>query len=148
MKRTALIVIAVLIAGLGVTIYLMYTHEPADNVSGDPDYTLTSSGLIEAFEKDSSAASLKYINKVIQCKGTVKMLDTSGSLVLIPDDGSGEIIVAIDSRYTPALKQTETGAVITIQGICSGYSRDQASEDDLLSGLGTTIRLRSAGIKQ
>ncbi|RYG04632.1 MAG: hypothetical protein EOO02_05705 [Chitinophagaceae bacterium] len=148
MRRTALIIIAVLIAGLGVTIYLMYTHEPADNVSGDPDYTVTSSGLIAAFERDSSAASVKYLNKVIQCRGTVKMLDTSGSLVLTPDDGTGEIIVAIDSRYTPALKQTEQGSVITIQGICSGYSRDEASEDDLLSGLGTTIRLRSAGIKQ
>jgi hypothetical protein len=45
-------------------------------------------------------------------------------------------------------QKVQVGKVATLQGICSGYSTGGSSDpDDLLASLGTTIQLRSAGVK-
>ena len=148
MKRTALIIIALLLAGLAVTIYLMYTHEMPDRVAVDPDYSLTARELLLAFEKDQAAANLQYIDKIIQVAGTVTQVDTAGALILGDHPGSGEIIMAVDPRYKHTLLAVSNGSMVTVQGVCSGYTKSDAASDDLLSDLGVTIRFRSGGVKQ
>ncbi|RYE16960.1 MAG: hypothetical protein EOP51_24820 [Sphingobacteriales bacterium] len=147
MKRTALIIIIILLLGLGLTAYLMYTHEMPDQVSKDPDYSLTAKELLTDFETDVTTASRKYIDKIIEFSGVLKSIDTSGSIILGAPEKPGEIIMAIDPRHKKALAGNSTGDVVTVQGICSSYSKDEASPDDLLAGLGATLRFRSGGIK-
>jgi putative nucleic acid binding protein len=147
MKRTAFIVIILLLAGLAITVYLMYTHEMPDIVVKDPTYTLTAGEILLAFDADETVASRKYIDKIIQLSATVKQVDTSGALTLGENHKPGEIIMAIDPRHKKALAAVVEGAPITVQGVCSSYSKGQAAGDDLLSGLGATIRFSAGGIK-
>lgn len=147
MKKTALIVIIILLFGLALTGYLMYTHEMPDQVSKTPDYTLTAKELLADFEKDVVSASGKYIDKIIRFSGILKNIDTSGSIIIAPPDDPGEIIMAIDPRYKKALVANTTGEIVTVQGVCSSYTKDEPSADDLLAGLGATLRFRSGGFK-
>lgn len=148
MKRNFLIVSLILITGLAITIYLMYTHEPTDQAAAKPDFRLTTSQLLAAFQKDSAASRQKYTDKIVEISGQVKSLDTSGSIILSETGEAAEVIVAIDSRYLPLLKQTAPGSGIVIQGIFSNYSSGETTGDDLLAGLGATVRIRAAGIKR
>ena len=148
MKRTVIIVILILTLGLILTGYLMYTHEMPDQVAKSPDYTTTASELLNDFETDLASASSKYINKIIQFNGTLKAVDTSGSLTIGTMDTGGEIIMAIDPRYKKFLAQTTLGESVVVQGLCSSYNRNEVVAEDLLSGLGATLHFRSGGIKQ
>jgi hypothetical protein len=148
MKRTFSVVLIFLVAGLAITIYLMYNHEPTDQAAETPDFKVTTKQLVADFQTDSSASRKKYTDKVVELTGTVKSLDTSGSLVITENGGPAEVIVAIDNRYLPQLKQTAPGSEIVIQGLFSNYDAGADAGDDLLSGLGATMRIRAAGIKR
>jgi hypothetical protein len=41
----------------------------------------------------------------------------------------------------------KVGQAAVLQGVCSGYALSGGG-DDLLSGLGTTVELRSAGVRK
>jgi len=43
-------------------------------------------------------------------------------------------------------EKLKVGSNAVLQGVCSGY--DKASSDDLMASLGTTVELRSAGVKE
>jgi hypothetical protein len=146
-KKTTLIVIVFLLLGLALTAYLMYTHENPDQVSKTPEHITTAKQLLTEFEDDVTTASARYIDKIIQFSGSLKNIDTSGSIIIGTMETPGEIIVAIDPRYKKSLAGRAKDEVVVVQGVCSSYIRDEASPDDLLAGLGATIRFRSGGIK-
>jgi hypothetical protein len=147
MKRTGLYIILLLLLGSGVTAYLMYNHQNADPVDEKPDMIVSARTLLSAFEVDPDAAAKQYVDKRIEVTGTIKSVDTSGALIIGSNDNTSEIIVAIDPRHKSGLADQKPGEIITVQGTCSSYSGNEAKEDDLLSGLGATLRFRSAGIK-
>jgi hypothetical protein len=147
MKKTALIVIVFLVLGLALTAYLMYTHENPDQVAKTPDHTVTAKQLLTEFDKDVATASSKYINKIVQFSGTLKTMDTSGSIIIGAAETPGEIIMAIDPRYKKSLAGRTVAETVLVQGVCASYTKDEASADDLLAGLGATLRFRSGGIK-
>jgi len=148
MKRTALIVIILLTLGLILTAYLMYTHEMPDQVARTPDYTLTAAELLDAFEANIVTASSRYVNKIVQFTGTLKSVDTSGSLTIGAKGRRAEIIMAVDPRYKKFLIGVSSGEVVIVQGVCGSYTPDETSSDDMLASLGATLRFRSGGIKQ
>ena len=146
-KKTALFIIIFLVLGLALTAYFMYNRENPDQVAKTPDHTVTANDLLTAFETDAASASAKYIDKIIRFSGTIKTVDTSGSVTIGSAENPGEIIVAIDPRYKKTLAGRTTSEAVVIQGICASYSKDEASADDMLSGLGATLRFRAGGIK-
>ena len=146
-KKNTLIVIVFLLLGLALTAYLMYTHENPDQVSKRPQHVTTAKELLHEFEEDVATASARYIDKIIQFSGSLKNIDTSGSVIIGAKETPGEIIVAIDPRYKKSLDGRVKDEVVVVQGVCSSYIRDEPSPDDLLAGLGATIRFRSGGIK-
>jgi putative nucleic acid binding protein len=148
MKKTALFVIIFLAAGAGLTGYLMYNHEMPDQVAKEPDYILSAQQLLQEFESNKASASAKYTDKIIQLTGTLKNVDTSGAIVIGIAGKPDEIIMGIDPRYKKKLLEVTKGSVVTVQGVCSNYTTDEASSDDLLASLGATLRFRSGGIKQ
>jgi hypothetical protein len=147
-KKTALFVIVFLVLGLALTAYLMYTHENPDQVSKTPDHTVTANELLTEFDKDVVSASAKYIDKIVRFSGTVKTVDTSGSIIIGAPQTPGEIIMAIDPRYKKTLAGHTVAEVVVVQGVCASYTKDEASPDDMLAGLGATLRFRSGGIKE
>ena len=145
-RRIILIVIAVIAIGGLIGAYLYFKQTP-DVVQSKPDVAVNVKELIAAFEQDTAAAHKKYIDKVVEVTGTVKSIDTAGAVVLGEEGSPSEVVVGLDRRHMDDHRQLKVGATTVLQGICSGYSASGGDPDDLLASLGTTVQLRSAGVK-
>jgi len=146
MKRTILIVVILVIAVGGWYAYRLYQEKTPDIVNKKPDVIITVKDLLSAFNKDTTAARKQFVDKILEVTGNVKRIDTTGSIVLGDEESASEVTVGLDRRHTKDFEKLKTGSVATVQGVCSGY--DKANGDDLLSSLGTTVELRSAGVKE
>jgi hypothetical protein len=146
MKRT-IIIIALLIIAIGLWYGVkMFKLQTPDVVNKKPDVVVSVKDLLEAFNKDTASARKQYVDKIIEVTGNVKRIDTTGSIVLGEEGSASEVTVGLDRRHSKDYQKLKTGSAAVLQGVCSGY--DKASGDDLLASLGTTVELRSAGVKE
>ncbi|HEV7333039.1 MAG TPA: hypothetical protein VGN63_18530 [Flavisolibacter sp.] len=146
-RKIILIVVAVILVAGAIAAYLYFKPTP-DIVQGSPDVSVNAGELIAAFESDTAAARRLYLDKVVAVTGPVKSIDTSGSVVLGEDGSLSVVSIGLDRRYLDDHQKVKVGKVATLQGICSGYTTSGGGDpDDLLASLGTTVQLRSAGVK-
>ena len=145
-RNTILIIILIVLVAGGLIGYRMYKEQTPDIVNRQPDQSLTASELIAAFDSDTAAASKKYLDQIIEVTGTVRSIDTSGTIVLGEPGTEASVSCGIDRRHMKDFSLVQTGSRAVLQGVCAGY--EKASGDDLLASLGTTVQLRSAGVKQ
>lgn len=146
MKRIILIIVVLIIAIGGWYAYSLYKKQTPDIVNEKPEVTVSAKDLLDAFNKDTASARKQYIDKIIEVTGNVKRIDTTGSIVLGEEGSASEVTVGLDRRHMKDYQKLKTGSVAVVQGICSGY--EKASGDDLLASLGSTVELRSAGVKE
>lgn len=149
MKRTIVVLILVIVAVGGWYAYKMYQEKTPDVVNKDPDIVITAAALLEAFDKDTASARKQYVDRIIEVTGNVKRIDTTGSVVLGEENSSSEVTVGLDRRHLKDHEKLSVGSVAVLQGICSGSTNGGSSDpNDLLSSLGTTVEIRSAGVKE
>jgi tRNA_anti-like len=146
MKRTVLIIVLLVIAVGAWYAYSRYQEKTPDVVNKKPDVVTTAKDLLEAFNTDTATARKKFVDKIIEVTGTVKRFDTTGSVVLGEEGDASEVTIGLDRRHIEDYKKIRTGVIAKFQGVCSGYER--GNDDDLLASLGTTVELRSAGVKE
>jgi hypothetical protein len=147
MKRKIILIVIAVIAIAGLIGAYLYFKQTPDVVQKAPDVTINARELIAAFEQDTAAAHKAYIDKVVQVTGTVKSIDTSGAVILGEEGAASEVVIGLDRRHMDDHKHLKVGRKAVLQGICSGYSASGGDPDDLLASLGTTVQLRSAGVK-
>ena len=148
-KRTVvLLVIFLLLAVGGYIAYTMYDERTPDIVNGEPDVAIDAASLLAAFEKDTAAAKSRFLDKVVQVKGTVKSIDTTGAIVLGDEGTPSEVVIGLDRRHLRDFEKLKIGNTAILQGVCSGYTMSNTDPEDMLSGLGTTVQFRSAGVKE
>lgn len=148
MKRKIVFTLAFIIVLLALAAAYYYFKKTPDVVNNTPEVTITAKELVAAFEQDTAAASQRYLDKVVQVWGNVKRVDTAGAVVLGEDGSPSEVVVGFDRRHIDDYKQLQVGQPAVMQGICSGYTKSGSSDPtDLLAALGTTVQLRSAGVK-
>jgi len=145
MKRIVIVMVVLLLIVGGWYAYTVYQEKTPDVVGKEPEVVTTSKELLEAFDKDTADARKKYIDKIVEVSGTVKRIDTTGSVVLGEEGTASEVTIGLDRRHIEDYKKIKQGAMAKFQGVCSGY--DKGNSDDLLASLGTTVELRSAGVK-
>lgn len=145
MKRTIFIIILLIVVIGGVIAYRMMKEEEPDVVNKKPDVAVDAKSLLAAFDRDTASAMKNYVNKIVEVTGNVKSIDTSGAVVLGEDGSPSEVVVGLDRRHMKDHEKLQVGSTAVLQGICSGYSK--GGGDDLLASLGTTVELRSAGVK-
>lgn len=145
MKRTIIIIILLIVAVGGWYAYRLYQEKTPDVVNKNPDVVITAAELIAAFDRDTASARKNYVDKIVEVTGNVKRIDTTGSVVLGEEDSASEVTIGLDRRHLKDYEKLKVGATAVLQGVCSGY--DKGSGDDLLASLGTTVQLRSAGVK-
>lgn len=149
MKRKIILVAIAFILLAGTVAAYLYFKPTPDSVQANPDVSVTAKELIAAFEKDTAAASRLYLDKIVAVTGTVQNVDTTGSVVLGEEGSLSVVSIGLDRRYLNDHQQLTVGQVATLQGVCSGYATSGSNDpDDLLAGLGTTVQLRSAGVKE
>lgn len=146
MKRTILLIVLLVVVIGGIIAYRMYKQETPDVVDRKPDVSVRAEELLAAFDRDTAAAGKQYLDKIVEVTGNVKRVDTSGSVVLGAEGSPSEVVVGVDRRHMHDFGSLSVGSVAVLQGVCSGYSK--GGGDDLLASLGTTVELRSAGVKK
>ena len=148
MKRKIILGILLLMVVGGIVGYMIVFKSRADIVQDKPDVAVNFKDLIAAFDSDTASAAKRYIEKVVEVTGPVKRIDTSGAVVLGEEGSLSEVVVGLDKKYhAKDYEQLKEGSVAVLQGVCSGYQKSGTDPDDLLSGLGTTVQLRSGGVK-
>ena len=147
MKRMILYIILIIVVVGGVIGYAMYSQETADVVNKNADVTVDAATLISEFQKDTTAAAKKYIDKIVNVTGTLKKVDTTGTLIFGTEGDPSEVVVGLDRRHMKDYTGLVVGKTVTVQGTCSGYSSAGSDPEDMLASLGTTVELKSAGVK-
>lgn len=147
-KRRILLIITVLLVLAGLASTYFYLEQTPDVVQRRADEYVNAKELIDAFQQDASAAKEKYLEKVVEVTGTVKSIDPSGTVVLGEEGAASDVVAGLDRRHLNDHDKLKEGSVVVIQGICSGFTiGGSADPADMLASLGTTVQLRSAGVK-
>jgi hypothetical protein len=118
-----IIVAAVLIGGL--IAYNMYNKSHVETKDATSDIVISPKELLDAYELDEAAADAKYLDKIIEVKGTVKAInqvDKGGSLTLDTGNDMSSIICEFES--VDAYANVKAGDQVTVKGFCSGKLMD------------------------
>jgi hypothetical protein len=145
MKKKILVGVIVAVAIVGFIAYNKFSEVTPDIVNRKPDKSVTVKELVAAFDRDTASASKEYLDKIVEVKGIVKDIDTTGSVVLGENGTESSVVCGLDRRHMKDYEKIKLGEMATIQGVLAGY--EKASGDDLLASLVTTVQLRSSGVK-
>lgn len=124
--KIGLIVGLIMIIAGAVTGFFLYNKQHKDLGKATPDFVITATDLLKEFENDESAASAKYINKIIEVSGTIESLNTG-------EDNTLSIILKTDSDFSTVIctflqaqdrEEFKPGDEITVKGECSGFLTD------------------------
>lgn len=120
------IIIFLAVAALCLVVAFYWYNKPRQNVTREAaDFSLGAVQLYEAYNADESTADRKFLNKVIEVKGTVEEVTISGNdaVVMLQPQGGG-----ISCRFSPAgaldTTRIKTGMEITVKGKCTGFNID------------------------
>ena len=124
--KLALAVFSVIaVAGVLFGLY-MYNLKPKDLQKVKPDFILTATDLLKAFEGDESGATSKFVNKVVEVSGTIQSVKPgeNSALTISLNTGSdlSSVICTLQGNTEPT--NFRTGEQITIRGECSGFLMD------------------------
>lgn len=124
-KIALFIVTFIALSSILAALYL-FNMKHTDMAKAKPDFVITASLLQKDFESDETAASTKYINKIIEVNGKISSVKPGENNIL-------SISLATDSDMTsiictfPAITDTskfKVGDDITLRGECSGFLMD------------------------
>jgi hypothetical protein len=129
MMKPAVKITLVVIAVIGVTAIIaglyLYNEKHADMSKAKPDFILTAKEIQKEFEENETAASSKYINKVIEVSGIINSASPPENILNISLQTSNEMSSVICTLEKPAGKQElKAGEEITLRGECSGFLMD------------------------
>ncbi|HWJ91132.1 MAG TPA: hypothetical protein VNR87_08455 [Flavisolibacter sp.] len=143
MKRTALIIVILVLAIGGWYGYRLYSEKNPDLKNRKPDFSTAAAALISAFDKDSSAASKQYISKIVEVKGNITKLDTSGVIALGAAGEMSTVECTMDKRHKEDYAALKEGDEVSIKGRVTGFK----SEIMLDVNLGTTVEMNFCSIQ-
>lgn len=126
LKKILLLLVVAGLAGGGVGYYLWNKKMPS--MQGQrPDITVNAGQLFADFNDDETAATAKYVGKIIAVSGKVRESSTleDGTPKVILETGSD---FGISCEFDPNTKHARTefqpGEQLTIKGECAGLNLD------------------------
>jgi len=103
-----------------------YNLKSTDMAKAKPDFIVTASSLVKAFENDETKASVTYINKILEVSGkiaSVKPAENSvANISLVTESDLSSVICTFPAVNDPAIFRV--GDEITLRGECSGFLMD------------------------
>jgi hypothetical protein len=104
----------------------MYNKKHTDTAKAKPDFVVTATVLQKEFEDNETAASAKYINKIVEVTGTVVSVkpaeNNSVSITLSTGSDMSSVICTFISLADPS--GIKAGDQATVRGECSGFLMD------------------------
>ena len=127
-KNILLAVLLIILSG-SIYIYKEYNRTNTNVAEEKSTFMVDANKLIKEFSNDDSAATKKYVGKMISVRGIVKNLTTDerGYYTLNLGDTASLSAVrcSIDSMYSSKAITLKPGAFITVKGMCTGYNEDE-----------------------
>ena len=129
MKRYVKILLGVVLffalAGIGTALYL-FNMQHKDIGKAKPDFVITAIDLQKAFEDNETAATAKYVKKILEIEGEVESVKTGEANVLNVTIKSGSDLSSVICTFVPAADPAKftAGSRVTVRGECSGFLMD------------------------
>ena len=104
----------------------MYNLKHTDMAKAKPDFVISASLLQKAFEDDETAASTRYINKILEVTGTIASVKPAENNILSISLVTGSDLSSVICTF-PAIADPSkfmNGDQITLRGECSGFLLD------------------------
>ena len=103
----------------------LYFKKHSDLATTKPDFVITSTALQKEFEDNEKTASEKYINKIIEVKGSVSSVTQADSSNINISLKTGNDLSSIICTFAGTDKSKfKTGEDVTVRGECSGFLMD------------------------
>jgi hypothetical protein len=124
--KIALFVVFFFAVGAMLVALIMFNKKHTDTAKAKPDFVVTATVLQKEFEDNETAASARYINKILEVSGTIASITQTDSLNLnvslkTGNDMSSVICTFHNRADNPRFNQ---GDEITLRGECSGFLMD------------------------
>lgn len=124
--KIALFVVFFFAVGAMLVALIMFNKKHTDTAKAKPDFVITATVLQKEFEDNETAASARYINKILEVSGTIASITQTDSLNLnvslkTGNDMSSVICTFHNRADNPRFNQ---GDEITLRGECSGFLMD------------------------
>lgn len=90
------------------------------------DVSIKASELFEEFQRNETTANNRFVDKIIEVKGTVLEIQHSGvrtSLQLDAGNGAGGVNCSL-ADSSPNIQVPPKGSLVIIKGKCSGFLMD------------------------
>jgi hypothetical protein len=135
MKKKLLIfaLIAAVVGGIGVWYFIFYkpTHFKRD-VADETAISISAKDIVKNFQANEDSANKLYLNKAIAITGEVieakKNQDGKPTVTLKSDDSFSNIYCTLKDEVAPI----QSGATVTIKGICTGFLSDVVIIDAII----------------
>ncbi len=120
------LLVAFAAAGYG---FYLFNKKPADVRVMSASYTLSADSLVNVYNQDEKAADKKFLNQVIEIKGTVSkvVLDSAtkqATVMLSTNDPLSGVTCSFYDNEASQLKNIKSGAEISVKGVCTGKLMD------------------------
>lgn len=126
MKKVILAILALALIGSGVGYYL-WNKPHQDIAASKTDVAIDAKQLFDEFNNDETAATAKYLDKMIAVSGTVKSSETDaeGTTKVMFDAGSDfGVSCELDKFAKHPRTDFKPGETVTLKGLCSGFNFD------------------------
>jgi hypothetical protein len=124
-KIALFVVFFIAIGGILAALY-MFNMKHTDTAKAKPDFVVTAQILQKEFNDNETAASSKYVNKIVEVTGMVASVkqseNNSVNITLTPEGDMSSVICTFTSLSDPS--KIKSGDTVTIRGECSGYLMD------------------------
>ena len=133
MRKRSILLIAVLISVVVVLfVYREYTRTNESMRQATADFKIPANDLMKEFALGDSAASKKYLGRVIEVKGVVKGINDDSTTITLgnPSDMSS-IICSLDTNNIKS-QLPSMRSIVTIRGSFNGFNKDDLLGTDLI----------------
>jgi hypothetical protein len=102
--------------------YKMWTKPHRDMTTEESSEILTATALVAAYNTDEAAADKRFLNQAISITGNIAEVNSNeaGEVSILLDGGDGRVTCVMDSAKSPNANKLKEGAVVKVQGICTG----------------------------
>lgn len=124
--KTVLLIVGILFVAGAAAGFYMFNLKAKDLTRVKPDYVITATDLLKAFEGDEVSAAATYVGKTVEVTGEIGAVTPGeeSSLNVALKTGSDFSAVICTVPEGAAAGTPEAGKQVTVRGECSGYLMD------------------------
>ncbi len=127
-KYKTIFKIAVLTLLALVTFSVFMYNKPHKNIArSKPSLFLSTDVIVSDFENNESEANTKYLEKVIEVKGTIANIEQAAEqtiVTLATTESMGGVMCYLPHATNQYLEKLNVADVVKIKGVCTGYLMD------------------------